>query len=171
MKKIIFGLLALFAFGAAIAASERLPVGDGGASIPLFSQNNAPIYLDTLERDTSTRQLFVLNRHIRTYTDTLGTAWMRCDDSSGTDSVGGRLIWQGNPSQYGTALWENIDSVSIGPVAGGVETQTSKVVINDGRYALIRFIITQQLHFAAAQKAVCQDVRLNVPAYMAIPSN
>lgn len=170
MKNIIIGLLALVTVG--LAAVERVPLGDGGASIPLFSQNNADINLDTSEIDTSTRQLFLLNRRIRTYTDTVGTAWMRCDDSAGTDSVGGRLIWYGNHAvEPGRGLWEAIDSVSIA-VASGVETQTRAVVVNSRRYARIRFVIRNQLNpnGSAAEKTVCRDVVLNVPAYAIVPA-
>jgi hypothetical protein len=160
MKKILIGLLALVGISFAI---ERVNVDRNvGASIPLFSSNDAEINLDTSEIDTSTRWLFVGNRPIRTYTDTIGTAWMRCDDSAGTDSVGGRLIFYGNPHPEGKALWVAIDSVSIA-AASGAETQTSKVLVNSGRYQVIRAIIRNQLVPAAGKKSVCRNVRLNIP--------
>jgi hypothetical protein len=167
MKKILIGLLALIGSSFAI---ERINVGNTGNSIPLFSSNDAEINLDTSEIDTSTRWLFVGNRPIRTYTDTIGTAWMRCDDSAGTDSVGGRLIFYGNPHPEGKAIWAPIDSVSIA-VASGAETQTSKVLVNSGRYQLIRAIIRNQLApgGSAAEKTVCRNVRLNIAPTLTHP--
>jgi hypothetical protein len=161
MKKILIGLLAIVGFSFAI---EKVNVGNVGASIPLFSSNDAEINLDTSEIDTSTRWLFLGNRAIRAYSDTLGTAWMRCDDSAGTDSVGGRLIFYGNPHPEGKALWVAIDSVSIA-VASGAETQTSKILVNSGRYQVIRAVIRNQLApgGSAAEKTVCRNVRLNIP--------
>lgn len=171
MKAFIIGLLALVTSSfAVIGTREVVYVENNGGSIPLFSSTDAEINLDTSEIDTSGRQLFLLKRQIRTYTDTVGTAWMRCDDSTGTDSVGGRLISYGNPHPEGKALWEAMDSVSIA-VASGAETQTRLLVVNSRRYALIRFVIRNQLApgGSAAEKTVCRNVRLNVSPYLVVP--
>ncbi len=169
MKAFIIGLLALVTSSfAVIGTTERVPVENNGGSIPLFSSTDAEINLDTSEIDTSGRQLFLLKRNIRTYTDTVGTAWMRCDDSVGTDTVGGRLIIYGNPHPEGKALWEAMDSVSI-LVGGGVETQTRLLIVNSRRYAVIRAVIRNQMLPAAGKKTVCRNVRLNVSPYLVVP--
>lgn len=171
MKAFIIGLLALASSSFAVLGTrEIVNVENTGASIPLFSSSDADINLDTSEIDTSGRLLNVIKRNIRTYTDTIGTAWMRCDDSSGTDSVGGRLIIYGNPHPTGLALWEAMDSVSIA-VASGAETQTRLLIVNSRRYALIRAVIRNQLApgGSAAEKTVCRNVRLNVSPYLTVP--
>ena len=172
MKNIILSLSVLFCLGFAQAQTIVSIEENRGHSLPIFSSNDADINLDTSEIDTSTRWFKVLDRAIRTYTDTIGTAWMRCDDSAGTDSVGGRLISYGNPHPQGLALWEAMDSVSIA-VASGVETQTRLLVVNSRRYPLIRFNIRNQLApgGSAAEKTVCRNVRLNVPKLLIVPAN
>ncbi len=160
VKKILFGLLAIVSASFAI---ERVNVvGNVGASIPLFSSNDADINLDTSESDTSSRWLYVGNRPIRTYTDTIGTAWVRCDDSVGTDSIGVRLLLYGNPSPEGKALWELMDSASV-LAASGTETQVGFVVKNSKRYQVMRATITNRKNSAVGLKAVCRNVRLNIP--------
>jgi hypothetical protein len=160
MKTFLFGLLAIVGFSFAI---ERVNVDKNvGASIPLFSSNDAEINLDTSESDTSTRWLFVGNRSIRTYTDTIGTAWLRCDDSTGTDSIGVRLLLYGNPHPEGKALWEIVDSASV-LAASGTETQSQFVVKNSKRYQILRGVITNRKNSAVGLKAVCRNVRLNIP--------
>lgn len=156
-----------------IGTAEIIPLpGNKGASIPVLNRTDADVNLDTSEIDTSARWFNVIDREIRTFTDTIGRVFMRCDDSSGTDSVGGRLIWQGNPHPQGKAVWTAMDSVSIA-VASGAETQTSGLVVNSSRYSLIRFILRNQLApgGSAAEKSVCRNVRLNISPYLTVPAN
>lgn len=164
MKTLLFLIMALVGLTTAQTIVRLEP--NEGQSIPLMNARDIPVNLDTSEIDTSDRYIFTLDRGIRTFTDTIGRAWMRCDDSAGTDSVGGRLIWYGNPSPdpKNLALWEAMDSVSIA-VASGVETQTSALVVNSRRYAYIRFHLRNQLApgGSAAEKTVCRNIRLNVP--------
>lgn len=162
MKNLILGLLLLVGVGHAV---ERVLVHpDRGGSYPVMNITDADVNLDTSEIDTSSRWFVVGDRPIRTYTDTIGTAWMRCDDSAGTDSVGGRLIAYGNPHPEGKSLWEAMDSVSVA-VASGAETQTRLLVVNSRRYQLVRFVLRNQLapQGSAAEKTVCRNIRLNVP--------
>lgn len=162
MKTLLFLIMALVGLTTA-QTIVRLDANEG-QSIPLMNASDADVNLDTSEIDTSSRWIFTLDRGIRTFTDTIGRAWMRCDDSAGTDSVGGRLIWYGNPHPQGKAIWTAMDSVSIA-VASGAETQTSALVVNSLRYALVRFVLRNQLApgGSAAEKTVCRNIRLNVP--------
>lgn len=161
MKKILFGLLAIVGVAFAI---ERVPVDkNAGGSVPLFSSSDAEINLDTSETDTSSRWLFVGNRAIRNYADTiLGTAWLRCDDSAGTDSIGVRLLLYGNPHPDGKAIWEIVDSASV-LAASGTETQVGFAVRNTKRYQVYRAVITNRKNSAVGLKSVCRNVRLNIP--------
>lgn len=143
-------------------AQTTIPVGNNGGSYPLFSANDADINLDTSETNTSDRWLFVGDRSIRTYTDTVGHAWLRCDDSSGTDSIGVRLLLYGNPHPQGKALWELVDSASV-LAASGTETQVGFAVRNSKRYQILRAAITNRKNSAVGLKSVCRNVRLNVP--------
>jgi hypothetical protein len=161
MRNAILSLLVFL--GAGFAATEVKLVDVEGGAVPVMRPKvETPVFLDTSEADTSTRYFTTATAPILYWSDTLGQVFMRCDDSAGTDSVGGSLKWQGNPTANLTALWENIDSVAIA-VASGVETQTSKAVVNSKRYQAIRFILRNQLApgGSAAEKTVCRDIVLS----------
>lgn len=159
--KTIFAILAL-AFGFAFSATI-VNVDETGQSIPVMGLRDIAYNLDTSEVDTGDIWVNVSQRTLRSFTDTIGRVWMRCDDSSGTDSVGGRLLWQGNPSPKADAMWTTMDSVSIA-VASGAETQTSAPVVNSLRFFFIRFVLKNQLApgGSAAEKTVCRNLRFNI---------
>ncbi len=163
MKNMILALLVVVA-GAFAWTGDKIPLKENvGKSQPLFNKTNADVVIDTAEADTSDIY-FELTDLPRVWVmgDTIGTAWMRCDDSAGTDSVAGRLIWHGNPKPDGSALWEKIDSVSIA-AASGTETQTKKAIVNTQGYQALRFVLYNQLAPAAGKKTVCRDLILNRP--------
>lgn len=160
MKKMI--LFLTLALGFAFGATEVKLIGNEKGSIPVMRQlAKTDVVIDTSEVDTSTVYFNLIDDPFTHYGDTLGQVFMRCDDSAGTDTVGGRLIWEGNPRTDGKQLWERIDSVAI--LAGtGVETLTSKAVVNAKRFMSIRFLLRNQLLPAAGKKTVCRDITLNL---------
>lgn len=163
MKKVLLSLFLGCGLAFGVTTSEVKLMGNSGGSQPVMRPLiKTDINLDTSEVDTSTLVFSLVDLPMSSFVDTLGQVFMRCDDSAGTDSVGGLLKWQGNPRADGKAIWENIDSVTIA-VASGVETQTSKVVVNSKRYQMLRFILRNQLlpGGSAAEKTVCRDLILN----------
>lgn len=163
MKNILVSLILCLAPAFGVTLTEVKLVDQEAGSIPVMRPKvETEINLDTSEIDTATRYFTTTTAPYLHYSDTLGQVFMRCDDSSGTDSVGGRLIWYGNPKANLSAIWEAIDSVSIA-AASGVETQTSKAVVNSKRYQALRFILRNQLApgGSAAEKTVCRDIVLN----------
>lgn len=164
MKNLILALLVVTA-GAFGWSGDRIDLKGGNVPLsqPLFNKTNAAVVIDTAEADTSDIYFNLIDVSRMSHLgDTLGVAWMRCDDSAGTDSVAGRLIWHGNPKPDGSALWEKIDSVSIA-AASGTETQTKKAVVNTQGYQALRFVLYNQLLPAAGKKTVCRDLILNRP--------
>lgn len=163
MKNMILALLVVVA-GAFGWSGDRIYLKENiSKSMPIHNKTNADVVIDTAEADTSDIYLDLSDLpQWSTLGDTVGMAWMRCDDSSGTDSVAGRLIWHGNPKPDGSALWEKIDSVSIA-AASGTETQTKKAVVNTQGYKALRFVLYNQLAPAAGKKTVCRDIILNRP--------
>lgn len=165
MKNLI---IALFGLGLIVTsntvASTTVYLKDNvGNSRPVMANTSAPVYLDSSEIDTSEIQFDMTDRPTSNYADTVGIAFMRCKDSSGTDTTAGLLKWQMNPCQRnGTcdATWDNIDSVAI-LVAGGVLTQTSKPVINTKSYMRLRFILRNQSAPDVAKKSKCDNILLN----------
>lgn len=135
--------------------------GEQPLQVPLWDHDNPRVTIDSSERDTANIYLNILDLSMYSYTDTVGTVWMTCDDSAGTDSTAGRLIWEGNPLSNGKAKWEAIDSVAIA-AASGAETQTNKVVVNSKRYHALRFMLQNQLAPDAAKKSTCYNIFLNM---------
>lgn len=163
MKNMILALLFVVA-GAFAWTGDRIYMKENiGKSQPIHNKTNADVVIDTAEADTSDIYFDLTDLpRMSVLGDTVGIAWMRCDDSSGTDSVAGRLIWHGNPKPDGSALWEKIDSVSIA-VASGAETQTKKAVVNTQGYMALRFVLYNQLAPAAGKKTTCRDLILDRP--------
>lgn len=159
MKNLIV-ILAFLVSGALAATEIRLVDQEAGSTPVMRTKTKTEVVIDTSEFDTSTVYFTLTNLPFASYVDTLGQVFLRCDDSAGTDSVAGRLIWQGNPKADISALWEPIDSVSIA-AASGTETQTSAPVVNAKRYQALRFILRNQLAPAAGKKSVCRDIVLN----------
>jgi hypothetical protein len=161
MKNMILSLFILAA-GAFAWTGDRVYLKENvGKSQPIHNKTNADVVIDTAEADTSDIYFDLVDLpRMSVLGDTVGVAWMRCDDSAGTDSVAGRLIWHGNPKPDGSALWEKIDSVSIA-AASGTETQSEKAVVNTNGYQAIRFVLYNQLAPAAGKKTVCRDIILN----------
>ena len=158
MKRI---LLSLFLVASAFGATEIKLVGNEKGPVPVMRQlAKTDVVIDTSEFDTSTVYFNLIDDPFTHYADTIGQVFMRCDDSAGTDSVAGRLIWEGNPRTDGKQLWERIDSVSIA-AASGAETMTSKAVVNAKRFMSVRFILRNQLLPVAGKKTVCRDITLN----------
>jgi hypothetical protein len=159
MRNAILSLLVFLGVG--FAATEVKLVDVEGGSVPVMRPKvETDVVIDTSEIDTSTRYFTTATAPILYWSDTLGQVFLRCDDSAGTDSVGGLLKWQGNPKANLTGLWENIDSVAV-LAATGTETQSSKAVVNSKRYQAIRFLLRNQLQPAAGKKSVCRDIVLN----------
>jgi hypothetical protein len=159
MKNAILTLI--LALVPAFAATEVKLIKQEAGSVPVMRPNVATdVVIDSSEFDTATVYFNLTDTRFAHWSDTLGQVFLRCDDSAGTDSVAGRLIWQGNPKANLTGLWEAIDSVSIA-AASGTETQTSKAVVNSKRYQALRFILRNQLVPAAGKKSVCRDIVLN----------
>lgn len=180
-NKTIFGLLwalvlsvgTVFAVEAVTWTNAKKVRVDGEQSlaINIWDHDNPTVVIDTTEVDTSNIYLDIFNRTLYSYTDTIGHLWYTCDDSSGTDSVAGRMYWDGNPSvDRNKGKWEVIDSVSIA-AASGAETQTKAPIINSKRYALIRFRLFNQLAAAAGKKTSCYNMYLNMPRRYYRPSN
>lgn len=159
MKNAILSLLLILGVG--FAATEVKLIDVEAGSVPVMRPKvTTDVVIDTSESDTSTVYFTTTGSPFIHYSDTVGQVFMRCDDSAGTDSVAGRLYWQGNPKANLTSLWETIDSVSIA-AASGTETQTSKAVVNAKRYQALRFILRNQLLPVAGKKTVCRDIVLN----------
>lgn len=161
MKTMILSLILCLGF--AMGASRVKLIDQTTKSQSVMNDDNDPVVIDSSESVTSDIYLDLTGLSFEHWTDTLGQVFMRCDDSAGTDSVAGRLIWEGNPDPSGGArgsLWEPIDSVSIA-AASGTETQTSKAVVNSKRYLSLRFKLRNQLAPDAAKKSICRDITLN----------
>lgn len=183
MKKIAFAFLTLLGLMAQIQAagpSASLPSDllreNVATSIPLLgaTPNDEPvrwnwISMDALENDTSRYYYRILDRPIRSATDTIGFVHFACKDFAGTDTVAVKLKWQGNAFADGSlGVWADMDSVTIkdlgafGNAANGVLTNaTPTPVVNSKAYAAIRFILINPLPTNATEKAACKAPELN----------
>ena len=133
---------------------------DGGVFYPnIVNASGSFDVIDTSEIITSSN-FFDLSR-VPKWTrggqlDTLGYAWVRCADSAGTDSIGGRLYWQGNPSPKAENMdWEAIDSVTVTAGTGTTYKQTGAWVVLTKGHNAVRFLLKNQLVPAAGKKSKC----------------
>lgn len=151
MKKYLLLAVALLGVSAMAAI---IPLEDKGFALSPMGSN--PMILSASENNTSSNvySLEKFPQYANLPADTAGYAWLRCADSAGTDSIGGVLIWQGNPRQDGIgADWVNLDSVTITAGTGTAFLQTGKWVIIDKTYMAIRFKLKNQWATAAAKSS------------------
>lgn len=169
MKKIITILLSLAAMGYAQTAKGKQLQDNIGQSLFLFGSapNGIPspdalVNLDTAEIDTSYYWYELVDKPINAIADTVGQVHFRCKDSTGTDSMGVRINWDGNSRADGKGLWALMDSVTLlGASASSYVNGTPTAVVNSLGYMAIRFRIKNIKVSAVGLKSTCRDVVLN----------
>lgn len=176
MKKLLLVILALgpLVFGGTYNKSIK---GNIGQSIPLFgAQPNtipvmgAQVNLDTMEADTGYYFYDLIDKPVIGTSDTVGQVHFTCKDSTGTDSVGVRVEWQGNMREDGNGTWASIDTVrlNINTSSNVYTNATPTAVINSKSYMALRFIVKNMKNGSVAQKSVCKDFVLNRRPRMAL---
>jgi hypothetical protein len=169
MKNVLIILLSLAALGQAQTTKSKQLLGNIGQTLYLFgSQPNgepgpdAQVNLDTSEIDTSKYFYELIDRPISGLGDSIvGYVHFRCKDSTGTDSLGVRLWWDGNSRADGRGTWATIDSVSLLGTGSSYLNATPTAISNAKTYMALRFRVKNTKVSAVGLKPTCRDFVLN----------